>query len=245
MKKLVKFLALFAFVCGWMSCDDDNKNDNRVYFYDEPGFIESMDNDTVIKTTHGKFLVHSLDKSLKVGNLLWTAFEVDLNSKKQEVDSVSLYTAIAFRYSFVDSTQVILPVDTVAFEEKLSDDYTENIPLAVLYKDYVDNLLFFGFQNESSGDTGYVYELFLNPEKEKDSRYPTLYIRAKKKDIVPATRADKQTTVFAFEMSDFIKYYRDNISKDGSIIFNLKYKTETKDGKDVYRAFQSNPIHWK
>jgi hypothetical protein len=243
MKKSVKLLSIFAFICVLVSCNDDDNN-KYVYFYDEPGIVESMDNDTVIKTAHGKFLVNSLDNSLEVGDLLWTVFEIDLNSKKQLVDDKSLYTAIAFKCSFVDSSRVIIPADTAAFEEKMSDDYTENIDLAVLYKDYVENLLFFGFQQESSGDTGYVYELFLNPEKEKGTKYPTLYIRAKKHSVVPASKSNKRETIFAFDMADFVEYYRDNISKDGPVKFNLKYKTGTKDGIDVYREFKSNPLHW-
>jgi hypothetical protein len=242
MKNLVKCLTLFAFIFGFVNCDDHN-NDNHVYFYDEPAIVESLDNDTVIKAAHGKFLVNSLDSSLKVGNLLWTVFEVDLDSKKETVGDEALYRATGFRCSLVDSSKVIIPADTTAFKEKLADDYTEDIDLAVLYNEYVENLLFFGFQNESSGNTGYVYEVFLNPEKEQGTQHPTLYIRAKKATIVPASNS-KHETIYAFDMSDFIKYYRDTISEDGPVKFNLKYKTGTKDGKDVYRGFQSNPLSW-
>jgi hypothetical protein len=246
MKKSVKFLSLFAFVCVVVSCNDDD-NDKRVYFYDEPGIVESIDNDTVVRTTHGSFLVNSLDNSLKKGDLLWTAFEVDLNSKKQEISAEPLYTALSFRYSLVQSSKVIVPADTVAFQEKLSDDYTDDIDLSVLYKDYVDSLLFFGFHNKSPNDNaGYVYELFLNPEKEKDMNHPTLYIRAKKVNIVPVTNGsvNRNELIFAFDMSDFVKYYRSNIAKVGPVKFNIKYKVETKDDQDVYREFKSNPFFW-
>jgi hypothetical protein len=243
MKNLVKILALCTFMFVLIYCDDHN-NDNRVYFYDEPAIVESLDNDTLIKAAHGEFLVNSLDKSLRVGNLLWTVFEVDLNGKKEAVGTESYYRATGFKYKTVDSSKVIIPAGVTAFEEMLADDYTENIDLAVLYNDYVEKLLFFGFQNESSGDTGFVYEIILNPEKEENTTYPTLYIRAKKLTIVPASTNSKHETIFAFDMSDFVKYYRNNISEDGPVKFNLKYKTGTKDDKDVYRGFQSNPLSW-
>jgi hypothetical protein len=47
-------------------------------------------------------------------------------------------------------------------------------------------------------------------------------------------------------MTEFVNYYKQHISNDDIVGFNLKYKTGVdEDGKDVYREFRSNPIKWK
>jgi hypothetical protein len=244
MKSLSKFFVLFTFVYGFVGCHDDNDNDRRIYFYDEPAIVESLDTDTVIKSAHGRVLVNSLDNSLKVGDLLWTAFEVNLDDKKSTTKD--LHTATNFRYHFVDSSKVIIPADAEAFEDNLADDYSEDIHTAVLYKDYVDSLLFFGFRHETSVEVGYVYEIILDPSNE--AKIPTFYIRAKKVTAVPASvRGSAKNSgeiIYAFDMSDFVKYYKNDISNNGPVKFNLKYKTKTQEGKDIYKGFQSNPLSW-
>jgi hypothetical protein len=172
---------------------------------------------------------------------------VDLNTKpeKEATDKSFLYTAIGFRYALVDSSTVILPADAEEFKEKLSDDYTQNISLAVLYNDYVENLLFFGIENKSTEDLNYDYEIILNPEKEDGTNYPTLYIRAKEQASTSTFSSKNGKVIFAFDMSAFIKHYKDKISNEGPIKFNVKYKIGTDEsGKDVYRAFMSNPFSW-
>jgi hypothetical protein len=105
-------------------------------------------------------------------------------------------------------------------------------------------LLFFGFKREKVSDGLFFdYELIWNPEKERGNEYPTLYIRSKK--IEAPSVSGSRETIFAFDMTDFIHYYKVNISDKNPVGFNLKYKIGTdEDGQDVYRQFRDNPIKW-
>lgn len=246
MKKLVKIFMLFSLVFVFTNCSNDDNKNNIVYYFDEPAVVESSSDLTIIQSAHDRFIVPSLGKdSLEKGDLLWTAFIVDMNKGKSTANP-SCYEATDFRYIPVDSAKIIMPADTAEFNSYLSDDYTAFIYEAVLYPDYLDKLLFFGFKREKpSDDASFDYELIWNPEKEKDNSHPTLYIRSKKIDIA-AQQSGHKETVFAFDMTEFINYYKKNISDKNPVYFNLKYKTGTdEDGHDIYRAFRSNPIMWQ
>jgi hypothetical protein len=138
-----------------------------------------------------------------------------------------------------------MPVDSMEFQSYLSDDYTAFIYEAVLYNDYLDKLLFFGFTRESSSDNSSLeYELIRNPKIEDANGHPTLYIRSKKSDS--SNFKGKKETIYAFEMSDFIDYYKENISNEGLVKFNLMYHSgKDENGKDVYRSFKTKPIQWQ
>jgi hypothetical protein len=254
MKKLMKILLLFAGVLMLSNCvDDDNKN-NIVYFFDEPAVITSLnEGQGLIYSPHASFEVSFPDdSSLKTGDLLWTAFVVNLDEKApmSSADSRSvIYKTTNFSYQKVDSSKVIIPADATAFHSYLSDEYTAFIHEAVLYKDYLDKLLFFGFRRDALSENLILdYEIVLNPEIEAANKYPTLYIRSKKIETTANTsagRPDKNETVFAFDMTEYIDYYRKNISSSGVVGFNLKYKTGVdEEGNDTYREFRSNPIKW-
>ncbi|MDR2086557.1 MAG: hypothetical protein LBP72_05220 [Dysgonamonadaceae bacterium] len=255
MKKLVQIFMLFSLALLVANCLDDNKKNNIVYFFDEPAVIESLnDGWSVIRSSHDRFEVPNLkDSLLKTGDLLWTSFIVNTDEKSHRESASSVpayYIATQFNYVKVDSACVVIPADTTAFKSYLSDDYTAFIYDAVLYRDYLDKLLFFGFRREEFSDNLILdYELILNPEIESSNNYPTLYIRSKKAEIDPASanagHKNKNKTVFAFDMTKFIDYYRKHISKESPIGFNLKYKVGVDEaGKDKYREFRSNPIKW-
>jgi hypothetical protein len=228
------------------SCINDDDSDTVYYYYDEPVMFEPVGNSPLIRTEYDTFHAPDLaGQTLQKGDLLWSTFTVDLKIKPtpDETDH-NYYTATNFKYTRVSIADVIVP-ENGDFESYLSDDYSEPISSAGLYKSYLDSTLFFGFKHENQSDNMFVYELVLNPEEE-NSDYPTLYIRAKKVGIVPvSTEYKKDEVIFAFNMLDFINYYKKNISNTGLVKFNLKYKTgQTADGKDIYREFNSNPLSW-
>jgi hypothetical protein len=246
MKKAINLWTVFLFVFSFTNCSDKDKETVIYHFYDEPAVLETLGTNSVIRTPHGKFVVSSLeDNSLKQGALLWTAFTVDMNDKIPEA-ATEQYRASAFQYKEVDSAKVILPADPIEFNSCLSDDYSAFIYEAVLYKDYIDSLLFFGFQREvHSNKLMFRYEIIRNPEIENPNGYPTFYIRSKKMDLT-VEHTGSQETVFAFDMAEFIREYRKEVSANSPVKFILKYKTGVnEDGKDIYRDFRSNPIAWE
>ena len=246
MKKLLVIPFLFILSLGFVSCLD-NDDDNPVYsFYHEPAIVKSFSNNqTIIKTAYGNFFVSESESSkLEIGDLLWTSFTVDMNNQPTK----DTLTATYFRYNTIDSTKVTIPVDKEDFKSHLSNSYSDAFDLAVLYKTYVDSLLFFNFTQKEAPNKTREYELVLNPEIENNNDFPTLYIRAKTTELKSTdnySNKGKDETIFAFDMTEFIDYYRKNISKTAPVTFNLKYKVgEDKDGKDIYREFKSNPIPW-
>jgi hypothetical protein len=247
MKSLLKSVSvLLLSVFCLTSCLDDNDSNTVYFYYDEPVVYEPVAESPFIRTAYDVFHAPDLadGSSLQKGDLLWSTFVVDLNNAPTPgpLDG-KFYTATSFKYTKVNIADVILP-EKEAFESYLSDDYSEPISSAGLYKSFIDNSLFFGFQHKEQGK-GYVYELVLDPESEENGDYPTLYIRAKKVDIVPVSAYKKDEIIFAFQMSEFINYYRKSIANTGPIRFNLKYKIgKDESGKDIYRAFLSNPLSW-
>jgi hypothetical protein len=243
MKKVFKFFALSILALAFSGCLKDDNN-NIIYFYDEPAVVESLGENPIIRSSHDRFVVN-LPSELEVGELLFTSFTVN-RDKKKTLDGKDYYQADEFRFLKVDSSEVIIPENVAAFESYLSDDYTAFIDEAGLYRDYLDNFLFFNFKRKNSSENKLLdYEMVLNPEIENPNNgYPTLYIRSKKTE----TSADSsgQGTVFAFDMTKFIAYYLTNIADKDVIGFNIKYKIGVdEEGKDIYRAFISNPITWQ
>jgi len=244
----VLFVLLFQ-LTGCFNYDDDRRP--LYYFYDEPVVVSQIGTYPFVRNESYSFYVPGLagKTTLKEGNILWTSFVVDLDDKDYpSVLSTFGYTARRFIYEVVDSAKLIIPTDTEEFESYLSDDYSESIELSVLYKYVIDSLWFFGFKHkEISNQVRYSYELILNPEIEKNSNYPTLYIRSKKVDA-PAgcnARDNLQRNIFAFDVKEFVNYYKESVSSTGQIRFNLKYKIGVDlEGKDIYRDFTSNPIPW-
>jgi hypothetical protein len=224
---------------------NDGDDNSFYYFWDEPAVAETP---TVIRTAYGSFYVPSAEKDpLTVCNLLWVAFRVE---KANDMDK-----AVDFRFTAVDSAKIVLPANREAFEGYLADSYTDSIELAGLSKSVLDHVLFFEFSHKKTSDIStFVYELVWDPETKgklgETGEQPTLYIRAK--SDASAMRSSDQgisdlgKVIFGFDMTDFVTYYKANISSSGPVTFNLKYKIGTdNDGKDVYRNFQSNPIKWE
>ncbi|MDR2621818.1 MAG: hypothetical protein LBC48_04460 [Dysgonamonadaceae bacterium] len=251
MKNFVKLFVLFFIILDFSSCMDNDNKDPYYFFVDEPAIIESVSDDAslrdyaIVRTAYGKFCVPSLkDDVLQVNDILWSSFVVEKTdeNKVQMPGNQYYYNATGFKYSKIDSSKVIIPADAHEFESYLSDDYTEKINRAVLYKTYVDSLLFFEFEH-GSPSTVFYYELFLNPTIESSNGHPTLYIRAKER-LNYAHLPNQSRSIYAFDMTDFVDYYKRNFSGKNMVQFNLKYYVETKNGKDVYREFLSNPLSW-
>jgi hypothetical protein len=246
MKKSSKILGWVLFASLFVACAKE-ESDRIVYFYDEPVVVETLDENSFIRSPHGNFVVPSLNSAdVKKGDLLWTVFQINLDSKDRYPlynDGPAYYKTIGFKYSIVDSSQVIIPADASEFQSYLDDDYKAFIDQALLYSDYLDSLLFFGLIREKTENVLLDFEMILNPEIESRNGYPTLYIRSKKIEILTRNSSYAgQETIFAFDMADFIKKY----SNKNRVGFNLKYKTGVdEDGKDVYREFISNPIIWE
>jgi hypothetical protein len=245
MKKLFQFSVFSVLALGFAACNDDSGE--PVYsIYDEPAVVESVGETPTIRTAYGKYSVASLANSSSVeeGSLLWVAFMVDMNNQPNK----ELLAAQNFKYFEIDSTKVTLPADAAEFETYLADSYSDSIELAMMYNTYIDSMLFFKFSQEAAENQKFDYELVCNPEMEDGAlNIPTLYIRSKKADGA-STRTwepahSGANTIFGFEMSEYITYYKAKFA--GPVKFNLKYKIGTdKDGKDVYRGFKSNPLTW-
>jgi len=254
MKSFIKVLGVsFLLLIQLTSClKDDNDRKPVYYFYDEPVVVDQMGDHPIVRNESYLFYVPGLvdNTVLKAGNLLWTSFIVDLDDQKCANPAADDYQYMAkgFRYGMVDSAKVIIPASAEAFNSCLSDDYSAAIDLSVLYNYRIDSLWFFGFRQRDHFD--YVYELILNPEMETgSSNIPTLYIRSKSTGASTGS-SDKAYSrdgniIFAFDVADFVNYYRETVSNSGKVRFNLKYKIGVDaNGKDVYRSFMSNPISW-
>ncbi len=244
MKKFFLLPFLFALTLGFISCSDDDDKSPVWYFYDEPAIVKSVSAGTgspevIIQTAYGNFSVPELSGSLAEGQCLWTAFTYDMNNQP----SPGVMTATAFRYKEIDSTKVLMPADKPAFDTYLEDSYSDSIKASVLYLSYVNKVLFFGFSMHDS--KSYGYELICNPDLDEGSTYPTLYIRARpfiSNIKYNSLQTDEKNTVhYGFDMTGFLDKY---MTSGNSVTFNLKYKTGTKDGKDVYKSFKDNPITW-
>jgi hypothetical protein len=252
MKSFIKcFGVLSILLFQFTSCLNDDKGKKPVYyFYDEPVVVDQMGDSPLIRNEAYRFYVPELtnDAELKVGDLLWSSFIVDLeNNQTQPNGNRFSNTATQFRYKTVDSAKVIIPTNADEFNSYLSDDYSAPIELAGLYRYAIDSLWFFGFKHNDYS-ASYTYELILNPVIESDGNsYPTLYIRAKQvgTDNSEKPRSHDGNLIFAFDASDFAAYYSKTISATGAARFNLKYKTGIGlSGKDVYKSFMSNPLLW-
>jgi hypothetical protein len=245
----VSILLLFQFT----SCLDDDDKRSVFLASDEPVVYAPIGEYPFVRNESHLFYVPGLaeNTTLKADDLLWSSFIVDLEDSEGYPSTLSQrnYIARRFSYQIVDSTRVIIPADREEFESYLKDDYSASIKLAVLYKHAVDSLWFFGFEQAENNNQSYTYELILNPEIENNNRNPTLYIRSKAIDSSTDGMARDQSgkRIFAFDVTEFVKYYRDAISSSEEMVrFYLKYKTGTDAaGKDIYREFMSNPISWE
>jgi hypothetical protein len=249
MKKVLNnAFVLISFMLCLTSCFDDENSNPVYYYYDEPVVFELSGEKPVIRTLYDKFYAPDLvgDTELQAGDILWSSFIVDLNKEPTTAStSGEYYSADGFRYSKVGSEDVILPESVEEFNTYLSDDYSEPISVASLYKSYIDHKLFFGFTHKEQSNQSYTYELVMDPAGDHNKEYPTLYIRAKKSENTPVAYSKKGEVIFAIDMTDFIDFYRKSVSNSGPVKFNLKYKIgKDEDGKDIYRSFLSNPLSW-
>ena len=252
MKKFLKiFGVLYILLFQFSSCLDLDENKNRfILFYDEPVIVDVTGKYPLIRNQSDVFYVPDISENstLKEGDLLWTSFFVDLNKEPPLVFSKFCFTAENFKYEIVDKVKVIIPANAEEFKTYLSDDYSAPIESSVLYTYAIDSLWFFGFkQRDHSNQLSHTYELILNPELENSS-YPTLYIRSKQINASAESLGkarSKEGNVFAFDVTDFVDYYRKTIAPTGLVRFNLKYKTNVDiNGNDIYREFMRNPISW-
>ena len=253
MKRVYKiFGVLFILLFQFTSClNDDHGKRPIYYFYDGPVVVDRTGEYPFIRTESYLFYVPELakDTALRKDDLLWSSLVVDLNDEDYpSVFSTFNYTAKYFKYEPVDSAKVIIPANVEEFQSYLSDDYSAPIELSVLYNYAIDSLFFFGFkQKNHSNQLNHTYELILDPEIE-NGNYPTLYIRSKQVNASTANPGNAYSeieNIFAFDVADFVNYYRKTISSTGLVQFNLKYKTDVDETwNDIYKEFMSNPISW-
>ena len=237
MKNLLGLIVLCAFLLGFVSCLDD-KNDSVWTFYNEPAIVQYVGEKAMLKTSYGRFSVPNLSDTIKSGDYLWADFIVNFDKQPNKTDT----TATNLRYVKIrdheDDNAVIIK------SGDMTDAYDDSISIAVLYRNIIGNVLFFGFeQNAPKGQT-YKYEIICNTDSiiEKDNReWPILYIRSMKTNQ-PTGNPTTVTSHFGFDMSEFVSKYKEDNSK---LSLFIKYKNKTKDGADFYKSFQTFPITWQ
>ena len=246
----VLLLLLFQFT----SClKDKDYRDPIYFFYDEPVVVEQLGAYPIVRNQFNSFYAPGLadNSALKEGDLLWSSFIVDLGNKDIPSNlSTIKYTAQNIKYEIVECSNLIVTANSDEFELILSNDFSYPIESSVLFRYAIDSIWFMGFKHyqNNSNQLHYTYELVLNPVIEQNSyNSPTFYIRAKQVNSPGPNKAKDENgrNVFAFDVSDFVKYYKEEISPTGLLRFNLKYKTGVdNEGKDIYKEFLSNPISW-
>ena len=101
----------------------------------------------------------------------------------------------------------------------------------------ISNIAFFYFIHNIFG-TYLVYEMTYDPED--TAEIPTVYFRAKKSET--GIRPIEPFIYFCtFDLNDFLVERRKTEKK---IKVNIKFKTGTEDGKDVYKNCDDNPVEF-
>ena len=99
----------------------------------------------------------------------------------------------------------------------------------------IANIAFFRFSHSIFG-TYLLYEMTYDPED--TAEIPTVFFRAKKSDT--GIRPFEPFIFFCtFDLNDFLVERRKTEKK---IKVNIKFKTGTEDGKDVYKNCDDNPV---
>lgn len=238
MKKVVSIqLLLLALVLGFMSCSDSKPM--VVYVWDEPAITDSIDNLPVIKTAYGVYHAPTLSADLPKGSHLWVSFILDESVEK----AGKFFTVTSLNYKQIGhaAVQMIageLPESDPNFPANY-DGYTDSIDVARLYSSYIDNTLFFGFDQKAPEGQKFEYVLYCNSDSVFNT-IPTFYIKAKRVGSAAGNNKDILTN-YGFDMTEFLQ---SNLASSPIVQFNVKYKIGTINGKDVYKSFKTSPLKW-
>jgi len=244
---------LFFLLVILASCNDENPIISPYKFTDEPAVFTRIGGEPVIHTAHGNFYAPSLASNApETGALLWTHFSVEISYESYRLltPDTACYTAKGLTYEPLESSEIIIPCDLESFNSLLFDNYTENIDKAVLYRASIGSFLFFGFTHSDKteqSNRSHDYEIFLEPTEKHENQYPMLYIRSKPvASNMQHFYNDRNETIHAFDMQQYVEYFRQEVSETGPVRFNVKYKIgNDNDGNDIYREFNSNPLTWE
>ena len=103
----------------------------------------------------------------------------------------------------------------------------------------IDNIAFFYFSHTVFGSY-LVYEMTY--DSDDASEIPTVYFRAKESDMDTGIYPVEPFIYFCtFDLNDFLLERR---KTEKTIKVNLKYKTGSEDGKDVYKDWDKNPLEF-
>jgi hypothetical protein len=255
MKKILLIPLALMLLTVISSCFDNDDSVPSYIFTDEPAIYTHIGGREAIKTAYGLFVLPDTNfyhnasakiaaEGLSDGALLWTEFVVTVSEENYIplTADTACYMALNFRCERVDSSSVVIPASSA---DALNDGYDEAIELASLYRSSVETFLFFGFTYDHEA-VGHRYRLVLLPDEKGEGGFPTLCIRSQQTETVAsAPHPNMRETVYAFDMSAYIRYFRESVSATGPIRFNLKYKTGVNaDGTDEYHNFLSNPLTW-
>ena len=101
----------------------------------------------------------------------------------------------------------------------------------------IDQIAFFYFTHTVFG-IYLIYEMTYDPGD--TSEIPTIYFRAKESDKDNGIFPNEPFIYFCtFDLNDFLLERRNS---EKMIKVNIKYKTGTENGKDVYKDWESNPL---
>ncbi len=233
-KLLVVFPSFCLLALGFSSCLDD---EDPVYYYiDEPAMVKYEDQKPMLETAWGTYYAPYLSDTLRTDDYLWTHFIIDTRNQPDP----NLFQVSDLRYKKIG----MKPVRIISSD--MQDEFNEPIEAAVLYKSYIDSVLFFGFEHKSLDKSAvYEYELICNTDsivRVNGKDIPKLYLRAKK----TGTSSDLRTSDvrhFGFNMAPFVKA---NFHEGSDVVLSIYYKTGTSaQGVDIYKSFIKNPILWK
>lgn len=234
MKKILFIpILLIVALTGFVACNDDN-GPAVIYFWDEPAIVDSLQGLPIIKTAYGSLYAPNLKEDLTKGTHLWLNHML-VNQDLEKVEN--LYTAEDIRYTKINISESQMLDGELPGNE---DTFTDSIDAAILYNTYIDNFLYFRFEQQAPEGQEFEYVLYCKADPE-DNNMPTFYIKAKRVSTA-AGNAKKVLTHYGFDMTNFLD---SELGASSPVKFNIQYKIGTKDGKDVYKPFKMNPISWK
>jgi len=122
--------------------------------------------------------------------------------------------------------------------ERTSDDFWAPIDDVAAY-DMFGNVAVMWLYHTAPGFQQYDYEMTYDPEEEVE--ITTVYIRAKEREKDNNTITSIRRWC-AFDLNDFIKEKKGSENK---LEINIKFKIGEKDGEDIYKDWDKNPIELK
>ena len=238
MKKLFGLIVLCASLFGFVSCLDDN-SDSVWTFYNEPVIVQYVGEKAMLQTSYGRFSVPYLSDTIKSGDYLWADFIVNFDNQPNTSDTIATNLKYVKIRDHEDDNSVIIK------SGDMTDDYNDSISTAVLYKNIIGNVLFFGFEQKAPKGQTYKYEIICNTDSliEKDNKkWPVLYIKSMKTNQ-PSGNPTTIISHFGFDMSEFVSNYKEDSNNKLSLY--IKYQNRTKNDTDFYKSFQTFPIIWQ